>query len=946
MIDGDEMNAHVPQSLETVAELKVLSAVPTMVLSAQSSKPVMGIVQDALCGVRKLTLRDTFFDRESAMNLLMHLDDFDGNMPAPAVMRPKCLWTGKQLFSLLLPPVDLVAFHSAHPDDEKTLISPGDTRVVIVGGTLLAGIVCKRTVGTSSGGLVHVICKDHGQEAIAKFMDGCQKLVNQYLLNHGFSVGLGDCLVDANRKDEAQTIISANVEKARLLSSSYDPSLESSITKILNSARDSAGKLVQRHLSAGNNLKQMVLAGSKGNAINMTQITACVGQQNVEGKRIPFGFQNRTLPHFKPFDHSPAARGFVESSYRKGLGPAEFFCHAMGGREGLIDTAVKTAETGYIQRRLVKALEDVVAAYDGTVRNSRGDIAQFLYGEDKLDGASLEKQRLETLFMSNKDVWGKYYRECFDNASEVEQILADRDELRKVFTAGEDSVAMAVNLKRLIMAARRVFPNEDVALRANPQDSRYIVDRVRDTVEMLSKRHGDACRLFGMFIRMHLASTRVIAAGLTQESFEWVLQQTIFRYQRGLVDPGEMVGVLAAQSIGEPATQMTLNTFHVSEPLWHLLVSNVILIKEQLAGVSNKNVTLGIPRLKELINTVKNIKTPSMALHLLPTISKDRAPFIKSRIEHTTFRDVLKHTEILSDLGETHADQQWTRIAYQLLPENASLSPDDLSPWLLRAVLSREKLWEKGLTMVHVRNSIQDALGDNALTVASDDNNDEPTLHVRIRASSEDGAVPDEQFMRLTENALLELTMCGIPGIKKAFIENKPSTIFSKTSDGGESTIESEVCIETEGINLQESFHIEGVDPYRTVCNDPAEMLNIFGVEAARETLLREIRSVIQFDGGQVSYRHLALLTDVMTNRSSLMSITRHGINRTDAGPLMKCSFEETCEILFNAAADCETDHIQGVAENVMLGLVAPMGTGTFDVLLDEKALLREEKWN
>ena len=151
--------------------------------------------------------------------------------------------------------------------------------------------------------------------------------------------------------------------------------------------------------------------------------------------------------------------------------------------------------------------------------------------------------------------------------------------------------------------------------------------------------------------------------------------------------------------------------------------------------------------------------------------------------------------------------------------------------------------------------------------------------------------------------------------------------------------MQSEVCLETEGINLQESFHIDGVDPYRTVCNDPAEMLTTFGAEAARETLMREIRSVIQFDGGQVSYRHLALLVDVMTNRGGIMSITRHGINRTDAGPLMKCSFEETCDILFNAAADCETDHIRGVAENVMLGLVAPMGTGTFDVLLDEEAL-------
>ena len=139
----------------------------------------------------------------------------------------------------------------------------------------------------------------------------------------------------------------------------------------------------------------MVVAGSKGSFINISQMSACVGQQIVEGKRVPFGFKFRTLPHFTKDDYSPEARGFVENSYLRGLTPQEFFFHAMAGREGLIDTAVKTAETGYIQRRLVKALEDVMVAYDGTVRNSLGDIVQFIYGEDGMDGAFIEEQVVE-----------------------------------------------------------------------------------------------------------------------------------------------------------------------------------------------------------------------------------------------------------------------------------------------------------------------------------------------------------------------------------------------------------------------------------------------------------------------------------------------------------------------------------------------------------------------
>merc|ERR1719238_133858 len=174
-------------------------------------------------------------------------------------------------------------------------------------------------------------------------------------------------------------------------------SFEAMVNRVLNAARTSAGLSVQDSLTEFNNFKVMVVAGSKGNDINISQIIACVGQQNVEGKRIPYGFRRRTLPHFAKDDLGPESRGFVENSYPRGLSPQEFFFHAMGGREGLIDTAVKTSQTGYLQRRLVKAMEDVVVKYDGTVRNSVGDVIQFLYGEDGMDATMIESQSLDTL---------------------------------------------------------------------------------------------------------------------------------------------------------------------------------------------------------------------------------------------------------------------------------------------------------------------------------------------------------------------------------------------------------------------------------------------------------------------------------------------------------------------------------------------------------------------
>ena len=171
-------------------------------------------------------------------------------------------------------------------------------------------------------------------------------------------------------------------------------SFENNVNQVLNKARDTAGTRAQKSLKETNNVKNMVTTGSKGSFINISQMIACVGQQNVEGKRIPYGFLNRTLPHFTKDDYGPESRGFVENSYLRGLTPQEFFFHAMGGREGLIDTAVKTAETGYIQRRLVKAMEDVMVKYDGTVRNSLGEVLQFLYGEDGMDAVALENGKL------------------------------------------------------------------------------------------------------------------------------------------------------------------------------------------------------------------------------------------------------------------------------------------------------------------------------------------------------------------------------------------------------------------------------------------------------------------------------------------------------------------------------------------------------------------------
>uniref|UniRef100_A0A453DLI8 DNA-directed RNA polymerase n=1 Tax=Aegilops tauschii subsp. strangulata TaxID=200361 RepID=A0A453DLI8_AEGTS len=732
-----------------------------------------------------------------------------------------------------------------------------------------------------------------------------------------------------------------------------------------NKARDESGSSAQKSLSESNNLKAMVTAGSKGSFINISQMTACVGQQNVEGKRIPFGFVDRTLPHFTKDNYGPESRGFVENSYLRGLTPQEFFFHAMGGREGLIDTAVKTSETGYIQRRLVKAMEDIMVKYDGTVRNSLGDVIQFLYGEDGMDAVWIESQKLDSLKMKKDEFdnvfryelndmnWKPNYmlpdhvedlktirefRNVFE--AELQKLEADRLQLgQEITTTGEGTWPMPVNLKRLIWNAQKTFK---IDLRKpsdmHPMEIVEAIDKLQERLKVVPgddamsiEAQKNATLLFNILLRSTFASKRVLKEyRLTKESFEWVIGEIESRFLQSLVAPGEMIGCVAAQSIGEPATQMTLNTFHY-------------------AGVSAKNVTLGVPRLREIINVAKKIKTPSLSVFLKPGVNsrKELAKNVQCALEYTTLRSVTHATEIWYDpdpLGTLiPEDVDFVRSYYEMPDED--VDPDKMSPWLLRIELNREMMVDKKLSMADIAEKINHEFDDDLSCIFNDDNADKLILRVRIAndeappkgGEAQGESAEDDVFLKKIEgNMLTEMALRGIPDINKVFIKKgKVNKFDEKEGFKGEE----EWMLDTEGVNLLAVMCHEDVDPSRTTSNHLIEVIEVLGIEAVRRSLLDELRVVISFDGSYVNYRHLAILCDTMTYRGHLMAITRHGINRNDTGPLMRCSFEETVDILLDAAVYAESDYLRGVTENIMLGQLAPIGTGGCGLYLNDQML-------
>ncbi|EJP70630.1 RNA polymerase Rpb1 [Beauveria bassiana ARSEF 2860] len=975
--DGDEMNLHVPQTEETRAEIKELCLVPNNIVSPQKNGPLMGIVQDSLAGVYKLCRRDTFIDKELVQNLMLWVPNWDGVIPQPAILKPRPRWTGKQIISMVIPPEI-----SLYSKEDKLDNPRHDAGLLIQSGELMYGLLKKKSVGAAAGGIIHLCYNELGPEGAMAFLNGVQQVVTYWLLNTGFSIGIGDTVPDKATINKIQEHIDEHkAEVARLTAQATANELEAlpgmnvratfenKVSMALNMARDQAGTSTMKSLKDSNNAVTMADSGSKGSSINISQMTALVGQQIVEGKRIPFGFKYRTLPHFTKDDYSPEARGFVENSYLRGLTPSEFFFHAMAGREGLIDTAVKTAETGYIQRRLVKALEDLSARYDGTVRNSLGDVIQFLYGEDGLDAMCIEKQRLGTIKMSNAAFESQYrldlanppewFRKDYEYGNELagdrasmelldmewDALVADRRLVRDINKSkmGEEMMQLPLNIGRIIESAKRVFNIRETD-RSNLRPSDVIttvqnllanMQIVRGTDPISVEADYNATILFKALLRSRLAFREIVYVHrLNKLAFNHVIGELQNRWDRAFVSPGEMVGVLAAQSIGEPATQMTLNTFH-------------------FAGVSSKNVTLGVPRLKEILNLAKNIKTPSMAVYLDTKLgTQEQAKKLRSLVEYTNLRSVTSVTEIYYD-----PEVQATNIAedvdmvesYFMIPDDAQDTIHRQSRWLLRITLDRQKLLDKEIKIDDVAACIKEEYSNDLAIIFSDNNADEQVIRIRtIRQSDDkdedsDTKIEDDVMLKRLEAHLLDtMTLRGVPGIERAFLTK--GTRLVEDEDGSELALKdnpkcTQWYLDTSGSALREVLAVPGVDPTRTYSNDLYQITEVFGVEAVRSALVKELTNVLAFDGSYVNHRHIALLCDIMTYRGVISAVTRHGINRADTGALMRCSFEETVEILLEAAATGELDDCRGISENVMLGQLAPMGTGNFDVYLDPKML-------
>lgn len=581
--DGDEMNMHLPQNVLAETELRHLAAIPYQVLTPVGPGPLIGIYQDSLLGSFRFTRPNVKLTPRDAMNLLAMFP----RVNTEKLLENKDNLTSFDVLSQILP--------------EMTLKYKKDDNVLEVrNGKYVSGQLEKSMLGASTRGLIHRIYNDYGPFAATDFIDDLQQVVTEYMKTSSFSVGISDLIANKVTQEKIVQIITdkkmevqTELDKLHLgifkndTSNSNMVQFETTVNNILNKATELSGKEGRKSLSKDNRFLMIVESGSKGTLVNISQMISCLGQTNVDGKRISYGFEHRTLPHFKKFDDSPGARGFIENSYISGLTAPELFFHAMGGRIGLIDTAVKTSSTGYIQRRLIKGLEDLKVEYDMTVRNNRGKIVQFAYGDDGIDSTRVESQFVPLVSMSAEDIYMHYdiegiseeitavytkgtairikkqKNETVEKVNKyIEQMLKQRDALVKgVFRHKDDTmVKVPVSFQHLMTNLQgQLGLNSSSSTDVTPLEA---FEMVEETFEKLKKlTFAPPTKLFEILYYFYLTPRELLVhKRFHRKGLEILLDTVLMKYKQSIVHPGEMVGVVAGQSIGEPTTQLTLNS--------------------------------------------------------------------------------------------------------------------------------------------------------------------------------------------------------------------------------------------------------------------------------------------------------------------------------------------------------------------------------------------------
>eukprot|EP00042_Codosiga_hollandica_P057788 m.860721 g.860721 ORF g.860721 m.860721 type:complete len:1728 (-) comp59680_c0_seq2:58-5241(-) len=1044
--DGDEMNLHLLQNELARSEAKHIALTDHQYF-ALDGNPLRGLIQDHICAAVLVTQRSALFDREHYQQLVYNSlpREFQRrkiHFHPPCIIKPRQMWSGKQVVSSILYNLALEHIHENNTGLVLTCKAkvknawsrgdsglPGEDEVIVRQGLLLNGVLDKSQIGSSAFGLVHACHELFGAELAGQLLTAMGLLCNAFMKYDALTMGVEDILLKPASLAKLKSSIATasgvgSAEVADFLAHDTghaDQDFQEKLRSVYNNPQQHAAldarmmsinnknqtKIIEAIMPEGllkqfpyNSLQLMIQSGAKGSNVNGSQISCLLGQQALEGRRVPVMASFKTLPSFLPFDMSPRANGMVFDSFLYGVRPQDYFFHCMAGREGLIDTAVKTSRSGYLQRCLVKHLEDLRVNYDMTVRDADGSVVQFLYGEDALDVTKVKQlenfrflgenysnllgklgaKNLPALFPDHLNA-EKYHRKAMKNPSKYEPALS---RYRPDTYFGCVSESLTKNLDEFLKKSTDLFESKPWKL-GHSLDA----DKLRRAV--------------------------------------------FFRSLRAIADPGEPVGVIAAQALGEPSTQMTLNTFH-------------------FAGHGDANVTLGVPRLREILMTAsKEIKTPVTTVPLLPgpKILKKCEKLVR-KMQNVLFKDVMRGVEVMDDIRRVgghvvrHYDVKVFLMPTTDLNELFGLSQTELLDILERRFIPTLcRLVSKSFSGMSSKQAVDfvvrqvtrqeaksarkqkdddedgddqpeakdDAADSDVESIASDDIRDDEQAGSLAKAKSLNqtyGKDDDEEEAKAGsevdsddepepsaahKTSLAQLSRSSKSASKVASKvkrlesiqshENKFMTGFDYDEDTGRwvsltfempltsrkiffvSSIEElaakfylrqfagitrcRLIKSDESQPYPDRLQIEGdalkfvqsrsdiLDVDKVTSNNIYELLCVYGVESARAVIIDQLRKVFDVYAIKVDHRHLSLIADYMTFEGGYKPMNRMGM-ASNVSPFTAMSFETTGKFLEAAVASNDHDTVASHSSRLVVGRPTRTGTGSCDLLVPIRA--------
>lgn len=995
--DGDEMNMHFPQSELGRAEAYTIANTNNQYLVPTDGSPLRGLIQDHIVSGVIMTLKDTWLTQEHYQQLLWgSLPETDSRVITipPAILLPQPLWSGKQVISTVLAnltkgraPLNM----TCNCKINAKMWGPShaeEATVTLCDGYLATGVMDKSQFGASTFGITHAVYELYGPDTAGSLLTAIGRLMTRFDQLVGFTCRMDDLLLDAAANDRRRHLIENSHALGRQVIAEYGKLQDAedreamiiAMERILRSdelmrgldgvmkvkMNDVTSKIIETCLPLGqyrpfpsNNMSLMTLSGAKGSMVNFSQIAGLLGQQELEGRRVPTMVSGKTHPAFPAFDPRARAGGYITQRFLTGIRPQEFFFHCMAGREGLIDTAVKTSRSGYLQRCLVKHLESLRVHYDNTVRDSDGTVLQFYYGEDGLD---VIKQK----YLGN-------FAFCARNFS-------------LIAAQCQPAIALArVNTEAAVRAGRKA--------RKKPGKYEPVLAKYSPTVFL-----GAVSERFQAELDRYIMARPGEISDVAQfKAVMWL------RYMRALVEPGEAVGVLAAQSVGEPSTQMTLNTFH-------------------FAGFGAKNVTLGIPRLREIIMTAsQKIKTPSITVPLIKdsTLTPEQ---LSMQLSKLTLKQLLQDIQVIERYVPASTINAATNlgrrahvysISLQLLPleecrTQFGVGPDEIQHAmegsfvrvLLAAIEKTMKRMSGGkqgelierATIRRESTTINDDTTEETKPMNDSDSEDEmedtdmdgeAKTELRKMAETQE-ANSSESEQEDTEMDIDSYGSTDDPTATTIITEARKDSLLGQTRmirnyqyDQGSNTVTMDMIypashakllmldilerhvgdvivrqvtgisrvfphrddnapagITTEGANLRGLWEHPAaslLDLRNLLTNDVHAMLTNYGVEAARATIMREVAAVFAVYGISVDPRHLSLIADYMTFDGHYRPFNRMGMAAAPS-PLLQMTFETTLGFLRTAALAGDYDELKSPSSRIVMGLPVQLGTGSFEL--------------